>query len=240
MTTTANPTYVIIGAGRVASHFTHYFNLLKLPFNNWSRAQDPAGKDLSTLVQGDVRVLLAIKDSAIEEFVSMHPCLHGKLCLHLSGHLSTPLAYGAHPLFTFGSDLYELSAYQHIPFILETGGPSFETLLPGLKNQHYTIDKSLKPLYHSLCVLSGNFSCLLWQKFFSELEKTLHLPKEVAFSYLQQIANNLQKDSESALTGPLVRGDKVTIATNLKALEGDPFQGVYQAFVDMYEKTKQK
>lgn len=234
------PTYLIIGDGRVARHFAHYFHLLHLPYHTWSRRQDPQAEILPELVKSHVRILVLIKDEAIPSFVTSHPCLQGKLCIHFSGHLTTPLAHGAHPLYTFGQDVYELSTYQQIPFILEEGDLAFADLLPGLNNRHYRIPKALKPFYHSLCVLSGNFTCLLWQKMFEELENTFHIPRDIAYPYMHQIVDNLQKNAACALTGPLARGDKVTLESNLKALELDPFQGIYQAFVHMYaQKTGQ-
>ena len=42
-------------------------------------------------------------------------------------------------------------------------------------------------------------------------------------------------DASRALTGPFSRGDAEAIATNLKALEDDPFHAVYSAFVRAYE-----
>ncbi len=232
------PVYVIIGDGRAACHFDHYLRLLNLQVRRWSRRQDPKESLLPSLVLGDVRVLLAIADGAIEPFVLSHPCLEEKCCIHFSGSLVTPLAFGAHPLFTFGKELYEVEKYKQMAFILEKSEMTFETLLPRLPNCHYAIDKELKPFYHALCVLSGNFTTILWQKFFCELQTRFTIPKEAAFPYLQQIANNLQKDSQSALTGPLTRGDHKTIEANLKALEQDPFKHIYEAFVAGYKREK--
>ena len=66
--------------------------------------------------------------------------------------------------------------------------------------------------------MSGNFSCLLWQKFFASLEHEFNLPPAIAFPYLIQQMNNLLHDPQAALTGPLVRNDKDTIEKNLAAL----------------------
>lgn len=231
------PKYAIIGNGKVANHFCYYFRALSFPFYQWSRSLSKPGS-LTQIIQNCDRVLILIKDSAIEGFIQENPILHGKILIHFSGRLFSSLAYGAHPLFTFSHELYDLATYQKIPFILEKEGPSFSELLPGLPNPHYQIPRDLKNLYHSLCVLSGNFSCILWQKFFHELEHTFHLPKSVTHPYMQQIFSNLQKSQGNILTGPLARNDYTTIAANLAALSNDPFQKIYQAFVEVYQERE--
>jgi predicted short-subunit dehydrogenase-like oxidoreductase (DUF2520 family) len=138
---------------------------------------------------------------------------------------------------TFNTGLYGLDKYQSIPFVVDATAPPFAALLPGLPNPHVTLAPELKAKYHALCVLSGNFSCLLWQKFFAALESEFHLPVSTAHPYLRQQMENLLTDYTTAFTGPLARGDRETIEKNLKALEGDPFQRIYQSFVDLKEKT---
>jgi len=138
---------------------------------------------------------------------------------------------------TFNNDLYALETYQRVPFIIESEGPTFAEILPGLINPHYVLSKKLKPLYHAFCMISGNFTCLLWERFFSELEQTFSLPKSVAYTYLEQIFHNLRYSDESALTGPLVRGDKKIIKAHLDALKDDAYKNIYQAFVDAYQQS---
>ena len=121
--------------------------------------------------------------------------------------------------------------------MIEQDSAEFKDLLPELRNQHVTIPKKLKPFYHAFCVISGNFSSLLWQKAFQEFEKKLNFPKEILHPYLEQIFLNLKNEPENALTGPLVRSDKKTVLANLDALSQDPYQEIYQAFVKVYKNT---
>lgn len=158
--------------------------------------------------------------------------------LHFSGALVTPLAFGAHPLMTFGPDLYSLEKYKSIPFVVEEGTAEFSQLLPGLPNRHVLLKPEQKALYHALCVMGGNFTCLLWQKVFDRFAQDFGFAPDVAFPYMQQQMENLMLDYKSALTGPLARGDQATIEKNLAALAGDPFEDVYRAFVSAYEREK--
>ncbi len=227
--------YAILGAGRLARHFCRYFDLLGIAYLQWSRQQDPHYQQLVQIIAAADRVLILLTDSAIEIFIQENPILKNKLLIHCSGQLVSQLACGAHPLMTFAADLYSVESYQQIPFVIEQEGPTFNELFPGLNNPHFAIPQSAKAFYHALCVMSGNFTCLLWQKFFQELETKLQMPKEVAYPYMQQIFANLQQNSSVALTGPLARGDQTTITKNLNSLESDPFQKIYQAFVEVYQ-----
>jgi len=230
------PTYAIIGNGRLARHLTHYFNLLKIPFLQWARNTHSAA-DLKITAAQASHFLLPISDNAIESFIQKHSFLKNKTLIHFSGSLITPLALGTHPLMTFSNDLYELATYTSIPFIYEENTP-WDDLFPQLPNPHYPLPLSLKPFYHTLCVMSNNFTTLLWQKFYQELSQTLKLPIDAIHPYLHQTFKNLLNNPHSALTGPLTRNDQFTISSNLKTLENDPFQNIYKAFLEGYNAIK--
>lgn len=224
----------IVGNGRTARHFRHYFGLLGIPFTTWSRTESPTISPPDAL-GGCATVLLLIRDDAIVPFIEAWPALQHKRIVHCSGSLVTPHAIGAHPLMTFGPVLYEMAEYRTIPFVLDTSQTRLADLLPGLPNPWFTIPPSDRPYYHALCVMAGNFSVILWGKLFDELERRFGIPRSAAFPYLQRVTANLVTDAGGALTGPLSRGDAQAIAANLSALEGDPFRAVYAAFVRAYE-----
>ena len=227
------PEFGIVGNGRVARHFRHYLQLLGIPVSAWSRSE--AGPSPPDALRSCRTVLLLIRDEAIAPLVGAWPDLRAKRLVHFSGSLVTPVAEAAHPLMTFGPDLYDLDAYRAIPFVLDAGGTPFAELLPGLPNPSYAIPAAQRPYYHALCVMAGNFSTVLWQKLFDELETRFDIPASAAHPYLARVAANLATDAGRALTGPLSRGDARTIAANLEALEGDPFQAVYSAFVRAHD-----
>lgn len=229
------PHYLIIGDGRLSRHMAYYFDALGLSYQSWSRRTYDLSA-LSSHIAKATHILLMISDNAIPIFIEQHLSNTQKILVHFSGSLITPKAYSAHPLMSFTHDLYSIEVYKTIWFIIEKDSLNFSELLPGVPNQHAAIPSSDKPLYHSLCVLSSNFTCLLWQKLFTTLENKWQIPPQAAFPILQQVSNNLMQDYQHALTGPLVRNDLTTITRNLQALESDPFQEVYQAFVNAYHK----
>lgn len=224
----------IVGDGRVARHVLHYLNLLGLPVRTWSRRAPDRGP--VEALDACRSVVVLIPDREIVPFIAAWPALREKRLVHCSGSLVTDAAAVAHPLMTFGCDLYDLATYRSIPFILDAGGPPFDELLPGLPNPTFTIRPADRPYYHALCVMAGNLSALLWLKLFDGLERRFGIPAAAAHPYLARVAANLLSDASRALTGPLARGDAGTITANLRALEGDAFHRVYHAFVEAYER----
>ena len=229
------PHFLIIGRGRLARHLTHYFSLLQFSYRVWHR-----GMSIQLLQQHlheSTHVLLAIRDDAIDAFYQDHLQHIHIIPVHFSGSTVNKVIYGAHPLMTFHDKLYDLARYQSIPFIVDDHAPDFSSLLPGLPNIHVRLSSEKKAKYHALCVLSGNFSCILWQKLFDTFSNEFNIPSSFAHPYLMQQIQNLLLHPQSALTGPLVRQDHSTIENNLKALEGDPFQLIYKSFVDCYQQS---
>jgi hypothetical protein len=119
------PKILLIGDGRLARHLTCYFVQLGWKYAAWSRRMHAALQcpDLTALVHSQTHALLAISDSAIEPFISAHPELETVVRVHFSGRLSSPVAIGAHPLFSFAGTLYDRALYERIPFAIERGAP---------------------------------------------------------------------------------------------------------------------
>jgi predicted short-subunit dehydrogenase-like oxidoreductase (DUF2520 family) len=221
--------YTIVGNGRLARHLSHYFDLVGLSFRRWNRDEHAH----LPIPQADTTFIL-IRDGAIEDFIRSHPELRERRLVHCSGSLVIPLAEGWHPLMTFADELYDLGTYQQISFIAEREHQALGPAFPDLINPVFFIPQKDRPLYHSLCVLSGNFTVMLWGKLFRELEGRWQISAAAAHPYLRQITANLITRGERALSGPLIRGDQQTIDKNIQALNEDAYQSVYRAFVAAY------
>lgn len=230
------PHYLLIGNGRVSRHFQYYFSHLNLSFAVWYRPI-PLIK-LKEQLKICTHILLLINDDAIGNFIKENLMYTSACCIHFSGSLIIENAYGAHPLMTFGKNLYTKECYENIYFVIDDDAPSFEKLMPGVPNLYSRLQKTLKEKYHALCVLSGNFSCLLWQKLFFSLENEFNIPSAAAYPFLQQQTKNLLEHYSSSLTGPLVRNDTQTMNKNICALKNDVFQQAYQSFITCYQSQK--
>ena len=226
------PTYGLIGRGRVATHMARYLELEGLPCIAWHRGESRSPEDV--LRCADVR-LLAISDDQIETFVDEHPTFLSRPLVHFSGSLVLDRVNGLHPLMTFGLEPYDLETYRSIPFVEERGGLGFQDVFPTLTNPSWPLEPELKPLYHALCVLGGNFTTLLWAKTFDAFERQLHLPKEALFPFLERTAANTIVSGRDALTGSLARGDLQTVRRDLQAFEGDPYERIFRAFTEVFD-----
>ncbi len=229
-TKTNSYSYLIIGSGRVARHLSHYLHLLNQNFESWDRHQDPHA--LARKISSATHIYLAISDHAIESFYRQHLAGHEKTFVHFSGALHFGQILCAHPLMTFANQLYSLEQYKSIHFVL-TGCDHLSQAFPGLSNPYSILRAEQKALYHSLCVVGGNFTTLLGAEMLQGL-KRLNIPSEAAQGYLQQIVSNLFNEPGTSLTGPLARKDVDTVAANLRALEGTPMHGIYLAFLKAY------
>ena len=225
--------YGLIGSGRAARHFARYLALLNIPFKTWARRED-LGVSPAQKLQDCGTLLLLIRDGAIDSFIQQNPEIKQHRLVHFSGALTIKGCYGTHPLTSFGHDLENLEYYEQIVFVSEKADCNFKELFPELSNTFFSIEPSHKPLYHALCVLSGNFSVLLWQKLFEGL-RTLNISEAAGQHYLQAVTQNILRNPGAALTGPLARGDQGTLTKNFTALEGDPFQRVYAAFTQAFQ-----
>lgn len=227
------PSYALIGSGRLAIHLQKYFLLQGIKVQSWSRSQNQSA--LIELIANSTHVLLAIRDNAIADFHQTYlNYLSPKIVIHFSGALSIENMESAHPLMTFGphSD-FVLSDYRRIPFVLERGKRPFSELFPQLPNPSFYIPSNKKSFYHALCVCSGNFTTLLWQRTMVDFTQTLNLPAEILNPYLERIAENLKSAPRAESSGPISRRDTLTINKNLKALEGHPFKAIYEGFLQM-------
>lgn len=228
------PTYGIVGSGKMAKHFAHYCRLKKIPFLQIPARQAADDNTLLSSLQSCQIICLLIKDACIESFYSNHLQHIDTYCLHFSGALTIDGCIGAHPLGVFSDALYSLSDYQSIPFIVEEGAPDFHQIFPGLDNPHFTLTRSNKALYHAHCVLANNFTGYLWQKYLKSM-KAMGLDEQAVHHFMRQSLTALVNNPNLPVTGPLGRKDYATIDANLKALEGDSFQAVYQAFISATE-----
>jgi len=229
--------YLIVGNGRLSKHFQHYFQLKNISFKVWTRNSN---ESLLSLEKNADSILILVKDDAIQNFLENNSdkFSKNKNLIHCSGMFSSPLAESAHPLMTFTDELYSLEKYESINFITEKGRKSFNELFPELKNPGYAIESSEKTLYHAYCVLSGNFTTIMWRLFFDYL-KTNNIPSSAAFPYLMATTENLMKASQP-LSGPLIRNDSNTIYKHLEVLENNPLRNLYISFLDAYDHMKKE
>lgn len=218
---------LLIGNGRLARHLSDWSGLYpELTLQQWNRSQPI--KLLHDLISGCDYIWLAISDSAIENFYLTHLAGKNKITVHFSGTFYHPELFCAHPLMSFTQELYSVDFYRQIHFVVDNCEQLSE-IMPAFENTFTRLTADEKKLYHSLCVVAGNFPQLLWsqaEKLFGQLQ----IPTRASDLYIRQITDNYLNLKGQALTGPLVRGDEPTIESNIESLRIAPqLQRVYLA-----------
>jgi 2-dehydropantoate 2-reductase len=229
----------IIGNGNLATHLAHYFTLVKLPWQQWSR-KTHALAVLKRYCLTSHTLIVAIKDDAIPSFIEDHLApLPTCTIIHCSAVHSIPGTFCVHPLASFGPLLYDLPTYTTIPLIVDMNQQKHlqSKISVHLSNPIYAIDPKQRPLYHALCCIAGNFSTLLWQYTLHHSQQHLNLNAEVFHPYLATLSKQLRHQPQTALTGPLVRQDEVTLAQHLETLKQEPMLPLYQAFITFFKAT---
>lgn len=222
--------YTIIGNGKLAKHFIHYFDQLTIDYNCWNRRQEL--HHLKRKIKHSDHILLMISDDAIGTFVEKYPFLQNKSLIHFSGSLVLDNVIGCHPLMTFSQNLYDLSTYRQMPFICDHG-INFKELFPQLPNTAHHVANQDRAYYHALCVIAGNFTQTLMKHTSHQMSEELKLPNDILFPYLLQNTKNFINNPEQAATGPIQRNDFTTVNKNLQALENNPLESIYQTFIDL-------
>jgi predicted short-subunit dehydrogenase-like oxidoreductase (DUF2520 family) len=239
MTRTRAP-YGFVGDGRLSRHWRHYFSSLGIDWRLWSRRLARAkGLSAAEALAGCDVILLAVSDDAIESVLGELRAggLASRTFVHFCGGRSFNGVWGAHPLMSFGSSLYEPAFYREIPVFAEvdTATPdaaaNFRAMFPALPNPCFSLRTEDKAYYHALCALAGGMTAVLWREFFSAMATRFDAPREALACYPRRIVENVLASVDGALTGPVARGDTGTIHAHLAALDSSPLGPVYQAFI---------
>ncbi|MBM7856032.1 putative short-subunit dehydrogenase-like oxidoreductase (DUF2520 family) [Desulfohalotomaculum tongense] len=171
----------------------------------------------------------------------------GQIVVHTSGSLPSVAIevvkeYGAvpavfHPLQSFADIETAVSNLPGSFFALEGEPPALEILqqmLADLQGRGITIKTGDKPLYHAAAVVASNYLVTiihLATEMLGRLGMEQKQAVEALLPLIQGTLNNIKnKGTTAALTGPVERGDSVTLHNHLKALSvlGPVEQRVYK------------
>jgi 2-dehydropantoate 2-reductase len=235
--------YGFVGDGRLSRHWRHYFTSLGIPWKLWSRrlarSNGRPGVAAADALGECPVILLAVSDDAIGPVMARLRAegLDDRRYVHFCGGRSFEGAFGAHPLMSFGTTLYEPAFYRDIPVFVDRDSShpepiaEFRALFPRLPNPCFPLKTDDKPYYHALCALAGGFTAVLWRDFFAAMAARFGAPREALAAYPRRIVENVIASQDGALTGPVARGDAETIQMHLDALDGTALSGMYQAFI---------
>lgn len=222
--------YQIIGGFDTNKHkFRQFYKLLKIKYQILT---------LPELIRKSNLVFITTPDSEIKKtYAKIFPYLNPQTTvIHCSGALDTKIFYsakekklipiGIHPIQTFKTISQSIKSITNIYFGIEANGKAktiANEIVFALKGKSIFIKSQDKPLYHIMCVFASNYLVVLLSIVSNIARKLKMKPKNelrVLWSLINQTLTNISKfGTQKALTGPIARGDLITIKTHLKVLK---------------------
>lgn len=205
---------------------------------------------ISNLLAADITFITTNDDSIQDvcEELAHNPYLKsGSIILHCSGSLTSDILHSVskrgcfvasiHPMRSFAEPELSIQHYQGTYCAMEGDGHAItvlDSLFKNIGSITYSIDKTKKSLYHAAGVFSSNYLITLAQQaldclYESGVETEIAIP--LICSLMKGSIKNLEKtlSPKQALTGPIQRGDVLTIKKHLEALPHEDRKNLYSS-----------
>lgn len=169
----------------------------------------------------------------------------GSIVIHCSGSLTSDalnsvvdkgcLIASVHPMRSFAKPELSVEQYQGTYCAIEGNKnaiPTLKHLFEGIGSITYEIDKNKKSSYHAAGVFSSNYLVTLAQQAL-QCMKEAGVENEIAMHIITNLmkgsVSNLEKtlSPEQSLTGPIQRGDVLTIKKHMDALQDGDQKTLY-------------
>ena len=192
-------------------------------------------------------ILLSIPDDVLAQVVSglaaTNAVSPGTFVLHLSGRYGIEvlrpltelgcLPLALHPVMTFTGTSIDLNRLSACPFGVTTHPtlrPVAETLVMEMGGEPVWVPEASRSLYHAALTFGANNLMTLVNQTSELLESAgITNPEALVAPLLSASLDNALRNGDSALTGPIARGDAETVREHLRVLANfDP--AVTQAY----------
>jgi predicted short-subunit dehydrogenase-like oxidoreductase (DUF2520 family) len=196
--------------------------------------------DPSAVCPGADVIILSVPDAQIkpvsEQLAAKGTLKKGQIICHTSGFLPSSVlvavkfsgvyAVSMHPMMSFTRRLSDAGVFRGVTFALEGDAIALETareLATALDAFVVVIKPQDKPLYHAAAVMSSNYLITLLAQSVALLHKAGIGPAEARQMLLPMATSIIEglKNEElaEALTGPIERGDAITVEGHIRALK---------------------
>lgn len=185
-------------------------------------------------------LFITTSDTAIREAVEgiarEGGFFHNQLVIHMSGALTSEvllparengaLTVSIHPMQSFANADRAISNLPGSVFSIEGDKEAHEIsaeLVKDLEGDYFVIDKKAKPLYHAgACVVSNYLVTLI--DIGLQLLESIGIPRQQALPAMLPLINGTVRNIEKigipkALTGPIARGDLLTVLKHLDCIQ---------------------
>lgn len=226
----------MVGAGRAGHAFHDAFRRL-----GWSVEGPLArGADLTGAASGVDYLVLAVPDAAIASVAQAVTPSEGATVIHLAGSLGPDVLdphrrrAAVHPLVSLtrenGSQRLMAGAWFGITSDREAGDAVRE-LVEALGGRAFEVSPERRALYHAAaCIASNHLVALLGQV--ERLAALTGVPMPALIELAEGSLDNVARlGSHAALTGPVSRGDWVTVERHRRALPAEEAD-LYECLAD--------
>lgn len=215
-------------------------------------------EDLDSLIEVSDTLFITTTDRAIEEIWDCIAAknVRGKVICHFSGSLSSDIfsnrkrvgvyACSLHPIYAFSN---KITAYQNLTeaiFTVEgddTALIRMQELFDLIPNRIVKIPTEAKAKYHAAASVAGNHvTGLVWMAV--QLIMEAGIEEETSYAMLKPLVENcisnvFSNGCKESLTGPIERGDAITVKKHLEALEQPIWNQAYRAAGQVVAKLAQ-
>ncbi|MFM8561298.1 MAG: DUF2520 domain-containing protein [Solirubrobacterales bacterium] len=205
----------IIGDGRLGGALARALRL------TGASVTGPHGRGFSG--DGSPVVIACVPDSAIAEAVSLVP--DGVLVGHCSGacplaELGRRPAFGLHPLMTFpGGDVHLEGVWCAVSGTGPTELAEAERIAGLVGMEPFRLQEEDRAAYHAAASMASNFLVAL-EADAQELAASAGVPPEALVPLVRATVDNWARaGAQDSLTGPIARGDEVTVERQREAIE---------------------
>jgi predicted short-subunit dehydrogenase-like oxidoreductase (DUF2520 family) len=217
------------------------YGLLKQRYRRLSSSDVAATSDVLFLTVPDARVRSEFE--SVRAVLGTIPANDGRgtkneerIVAHCSGAFGTEVFAGAreqglgtlalHPVQSFSSHLQAIRALPGSFFAADGSASGLRfgrQLVKQLDGGWVRVRGADRPLHHAMCVFASNFVSVLFDAS-EEIARELGIPRRRTGVMLAPLArtvldNIVRQGALPGLTGPVERGDAVTVAAHLQALE---------------------
>jgi predicted short-subunit dehydrogenase-like oxidoreductase (DUF2520 family) len=204
--------------------------------------------ELRLLVEASDLIFITTKDGEISKVakeISDLENFEGRIFIHMSGaHSSSILSplrknncccYSLHPLQVFSGIESAVEKLDSCYFSLEGDVEKInviEEILQKLDNKYFVINEESKTLYHAAaCVFSNYITATMWvgEQILSAAGIDFEENMEGFHNLIMGAVNDsISKGSASALTGPIARGDYMTLKNHLEDMHDEQLKFRYK------------
>lgn len=224
----------IIGGGRAGGSFA-----LALAAAGWE-VDGPIGRDAASIAaaaRGVDLVLICTGDASIAEVARAIESNGDCVVAHCAGAIGLDVLAphwrraGLHPLVSLPNPTVGAERLGNHPWFATAGDPIIDEVVAALGGRSFAVADDRRAEYHAAaCIAANHLVALLGQV--ERIGRTAGAPFE---AYLDlafgAVGNVAELGPALALTGPAARGDEVTIARHLAAI--DPSEhAAYRALAD--------